>query len=144
MSAGIPKSAGGNLSSAGVVPGETAVTTPLILQPEALPAILTLSLLWAFRLYTLLIVFAYARHVVRESATPGEAPFTGRNNGEGLRGAVGRALIGINRGYWVGKGWSVVEHKKRGRGRKASTAGRNAPPRGLALREDRRGLLNGV
>lgn len=77
-----------------------------VLQPESSASILIISLLWLVRVYFVIIVMAFARDVVRGSATPGEAPFTGRNHGEGWEGSVGRALVSCNRGYWEGKdGW---------------------------------------
>jgi hypothetical protein len=77
-----------------------------VLQPESATSILILVILWAIRLYFLLIVFAFARQAVRSSATPAEEPFEGRNNGEGWKGRLGRALLGAGRGYWEGNGWA--------------------------------------
>jgi hypothetical protein len=76
-----------------------------ILLPESATSIFIIVLLWFVRLYFVMIVFASARQVVRASATPAEAPFEGRNNGEGWQGRLGRALVGVGRGYWEGTGW---------------------------------------
>ena len=105
-----------------------------VLQPEGSTSILIISVIWLIRIYFVIIVMAFARDVVRGSATPGEAPFTGRNYGEGWQGALGRALVSCNRGYWEGKsGWIPFGSKFRrsvepedGR-RRDSSEGRSLP-----------------
>ncbi|KAK6333490.1 hypothetical protein TWF718_011298 [Orbilia javanica] len=76
-------------------------------QPESMTSMAIIAGLWIVRAYFCLVVLAYARQVVRESATPSNPPFTGKN-GEGLQGTIGRTLININRRYWEGPiGWST-------------------------------------
>lgn len=85
-----------------------------VLQPESATSILIISILWVIRLYFVLVVLAFARNVVRDSATPGEAPFSGRNYGEGWKGRLGRALVGVNSSYWQGaEGWERLGSKFR-------------------------------
>ncbi|KAF3918072.1 hypothetical protein ABW21_db0206291 [Orbilia brochopaga] len=76
-------------------------------QPESMTSMSIIAGLWIIRAYFCLVVLAYARQVVRESATPASPPFTGKN-GEGFQGSIGRMLININRRYWEGPiGWST-------------------------------------
>ncbi|EWC48639.1 hypothetical protein DRE_01861 [Drechslerella stenobrocha 248] len=76
-------------------------------QPESMTSMSIIAGLWIVRAYFCLVVLAYARQVVRESATPSNPPFTGKN-GAGFQGAIGRTLININRRYWEGPiGWSM-------------------------------------
>ncbi|KAK6350258.1 hypothetical protein TWF696_006493 [Orbilia brochopaga] len=76
-------------------------------QPESMTSMSIIAGLWIVRAYFCLVVLAYARQVVRDSATPANQPFTGKN-GEGIRGSIGRMLININRRYWEGPiGWST-------------------------------------
>ncbi|KAL7268065.1 hypothetical protein RUND412_009322 [Rhizina undulata] len=85
-----------------------------VLQPESATSIFIISVLWAIRVYFVFVVLAYAREVVRSSATPGEAPFTGRNDGEGWKGQLGRTLVGVNKGYWAGEDeWTPMGTKFR-------------------------------
>ncbi|PUU79360.1 Inositolphosphorylceramide synthase subunit Kei1-domain-containing protein [Tuber borchii] len=106
-----------------------------VLQPEGSTSILIISVIWLIRVYFVIIVMAFAREVVRGSATPGEAPFTGRNYGEGWQGTLGRALVSCNRRYWEGKsGWIPFGSKFRrsvepedGRRRRDSSEGRSLP-----------------
>jgi hypothetical protein len=76
-----------------------------MLQPESATSILIIAIFWTIRLYFVVIAFAWARQVVRSSATSTEEPFEGRNGGEGWKGRLGRALIGVYKGYWRGDGW---------------------------------------
>src|SRR2546429_6601602 len=71
-----------------------------VMPPESATSIAILCLLWIVRAYFCVVVMAYARQVVRNSATGGVAPFTGKNGGEGWRGRGGRRLVGGNKGYW--------------------------------------------
>ncbi|PWW72179.1 DUF1753-domain-containing protein [Tuber magnatum] len=109
-----------------------------VLQPGDSASILIISMIWLIRIYFVIIVMAFAREVVRGSATPGEAPFTGRNYGEGWQGALGRTLVSCNRGYWEGKsGWTPFGSKfrrsvepedgRRRRRRRDSSEGRSLP-----------------
>ncbi|KAF3904120.1 hypothetical protein AA313_de0202143 [Arthrobotrys entomopaga] len=75
-------------------------------QPESMTSMTIILGLWVVRIYFCLVVMAYARQVVRESATPSNPPFTGKG-GDGIHGSIGRTLININRKYWEGPiGWS--------------------------------------
>ncbi|KAF3938056.1 hypothetical protein ABW19_dt0202759 [Dactylella cylindrospora] len=76
-------------------------------QPESITSFSIIVGLWIIRVYFCLVVLAYARQAVRDSATPSNPPFTGKN-GEGFQGMLGRMMIGINKGYWEGPlGWST-------------------------------------
>ncbi|EPS38079.1 hypothetical protein H072_8204 [Dactylellina haptotyla CBS 200.50] len=76
-------------------------------QPESMTSLSIILGLWIIRSYFCLVVLAYARQVVRESATPATPPFSGKN-GEGFQGSLGRRMININRRYWEGPiGWST-------------------------------------
>lgn len=94
---------------AAVAVGTPSSTTPAlgsgVLAPEAATSIMIICMLWVVRLYFMAVVFAHAREVVRDSATPSLAPFEGKNNGEGWQGKAGRAMISVGRGYWEGDGW---------------------------------------
>lgn len=88
-----------------------------VLQPESATSILLISVFWAVRLYFIVVVFAWARQVVRASAaaTPHEEPFERRTNGgAGWRGRLGRALLRVGPGYWRGGGgWAMLGGNKR-------------------------------
>lgn len=87
-----------------------------VLQPESATSILLISVFWAVRLYFIVVVFAWARQVVRASAaaSPHEEPFEGRANcGAGWRGRLGRALLRVGPGYWRGSGWTTLGGNKR-------------------------------
>ncbi|KAI5817217.1 Inositolphosphorylceramide synthase subunit Kei1-domain-containing protein [Pyronema omphalodes] len=76
-----------------------------VLQPESATSILLIAAFWVVRLYFIIVAFAWARQVVRASATSIEGPFEGRNGGQGWQGRLGRAMVGVGRGYWMGEGW---------------------------------------
>jgi len=99
---------GGQNAVAAGTPAETTASGFGVgmLQPESATSILLIAVFWTVRLYFVVVLFAWARHVVRSSATPSEEPFEGRNNGEGWQGRLGRALIGVGKGYWQGDGWA--------------------------------------
>ncbi|KAK6533351.1 hypothetical protein TWF694_002301 [Orbilia ellipsospora] len=87
-------------------------------QPESMTSMSIILGLWIVRIYFCLVVMAYARQVVRESATPSNPPFTGRG-GEGIHGSIGRTLININRKYWEGPiGWSPKQPSTQNQPRK--------------------------
>ncbi|KAI5805115.1 Inositolphosphorylceramide synthase subunit Kei1-domain-containing protein [Geopyxis carbonaria] len=97
-------------------PAETVAASGLgsgVLQPESATSIMIISILWAIRLYCILIVFSSARKVVRSSATPAEPPFEGRNGGDGWQGRLGRGMVNIGKGYWEGDGWAPFGAKFR-------------------------------
>jgi len=77
-----------------------------LLQPESATSIMIIAIFWTIRLYFVVIIFAWARHVVKTSATPPDEPFEGRNNGVGWQGRLGRALVGVGKSYWQGDGWA--------------------------------------
>lgn len=85
-----------------------------VLQPESATSILIISILWVIRSYFILIVLAFARNTVRDSATPGEEPFTGRNYGNGWKDRLGRTLVSISKANWQGAdGWERFGSKFR-------------------------------
>lgn len=94
--------ASGQGTAAAGINTEGAGTSPSflpegVLQPESATSILIISILWVIRSYFILIILAFARSVVRESATPGEEPFTGRNYGDGWKDRLGRVLVRISK-----------------------------------------------
>lgn len=102
-----------------VAVGEGAGTSPSflpsgVLQPESATSILIISILWVIRSYFILIIIAFARSVVRESVTPGEEPFTGRNYGNGWKDRLGRVLVRISKVNLQGAdGWERFGSKFR-------------------------------
>lgn len=94
--------------------GTSSFLSSGVLQPESATSILIISILWAIRSYFILIILAFARNVVRESATPGEEPFTGRNYGDGWKDRLGRVLVRISKANWQGAdGWERFGSKFR-------------------------------
>lgn len=91
-----------------------------VLQPESVPSIVVISLLWAARVYFVLVVMAYASSVLRHHlrsmsvarpSSPSKAgvgdmglnPFAiGTQEGQGWRGRLGRAMVAVGRSYWLG------------------------------------------
>lgn len=93
-------------------------------QPESFQSILFISLLWAMRVYFVLVMLAFARQTVRlRAAVPRhtQLPTHSRNvsvasvadidreifspyspEGQGWKGKLGRIMIGFGRGYWLG------------------------------------------
>ncbi|KAI4123522.1 MAG: hypothetical protein LQ338_005222 [Usnochroma carphineum] len=119
----------------GVSPGEPAVavgqpgfstTAPGpslghgVLQPESMSSIVTICVLWAVRVYFVLVVMSYARLVLRQhvaaisrsntalhtgskSSTLAEDPFAPHlPEGRGWKGKLGRLMIRMGRSYWLG------------------------------------------
>ena len=91
-----------------------------VLQPESISSIIVICALWAVRVYFVLIVMSYARLVLRKHVAT-----TSRNNaalhtgskdasrmedpfavhlpeGKGWKGRLGRLMINLARGYWLG------------------------------------------
>lgn len=109
----------GHTGAASTAPASTAAT---ILQSGSIASITVISLLWAIRLYFILIVLSYARGVLRQyivhashaasqplastSSDGGlyaEDPFAeGKELGAGWRGRLGRWMVGVGKGYWLG------------------------------------------
>lgn len=83
-----------------------------VLQPESATSIMIIAISWTIRLYFVTVAFAFAREVVRASATESEGPFEGSNGGEGWQGRLGRALVGVGRGYWKGDGYATFGGSK--------------------------------
>lgn len=100
-------------------PATTAVSPSLghgVLQPESISSIVAICALWAIRVYFVLIVMSYARLVLRRyvastsrtgigSKLSGliEDPFAIHlPEGKGWRGRLGRVMISVGRGYWLG------------------------------------------
>ena len=87
-----------------------------VLQPESISSIVAICALWTIRLYFVLIIMSYARLVLRRyvastsrTGTGGRAsgliedPFTIHSpEGRGWRGSLGRTMISMGRGYWLG------------------------------------------
>jgi len=148
-------------------PGTTASSPSLghgVLQPESVPSIVVISALWAVRVYFILVVMAYARSVLRQhlytsSRTKfyastddvAENPFAeGASEGEGWKGKLGRIMVSVGRGYWLGSsqddGWTrgmggkfrrstdVVGPVERERRRRSGT-GPPPPPQPLRVQE---------
>lgn len=107
---------------AAVAVGTPAEGNILAVAPESLTSIVIICCLWVVRVYFLVVVFAHAREVVREAAEGGEGPFDGL---EGWRGKLGRGLVGVGKGYWMGnKGWGSDRWGGvRGKGRRSEEQG---------------------
>lgn len=91
-----------------------------VLMPESMSSIIVICLLWAVRVYFVLIVMSYARLVLRRHVanmsrnstqlyTPGkgsnliENPFAMHlPEGKGWKGRLGRFMVGVARSYWLG------------------------------------------
>ena len=100
-------------------PATTAASPSLghgVLQPESISSIVAICALWAIRVYFVLIVMSYARLVLRRyvastsrTGTGGKAsgfiedPFAIHlPEGKGWKGRLGRAMVSVGRGYWLG------------------------------------------
>jgi len=108
-----------NATTTTTAPGFVAA----VLAPGALMSLAIVLALEGLRVYAALVALAYARAVLRRhvsgagsgggggfapyaggSAELAEDPFAvGRAEGSGWRGAVGRALVGVGRRYWLGR-----------------------------------------
>ena len=112
-------------NSAGAMTGGGALTT-VVLGRESLSSLVTICGLWLLRLYSILVVLAYARSVLRQhiviqsqtsasyvESTPidkdnssglhADSPFArGSQAGAGWRGALGRLMVGTGKSYWLG------------------------------------------
>ncbi|KAL6719152.1 hypothetical protein ACLMJK_003389 [Lecanora helva] len=104
-------------------PASTAASPSLghgVLQSESISSIVVICALWAIRVYMCLVVLSYVRLVLRRHVadlsrnstqlyTLGkpsayiENPFAVHfPEGKGLKGRLGRAMIAVARGYWLG------------------------------------------
>ena len=121
------------------------------LQPESFSSLVVILTLWTIRLYLTFLVFSYARTVLRQhiasvsrtyninpSSADGnylENPFASHfPAGFGWRGRVGRALVSVWKGYWLGRDGDVDEGWVPGQ---ASTKPREGT-KGVVERERRR------
>lgn len=91
-----------------------------VLMPESMSSIIVICLLWAVRVYFVLIVMSYARLVLRRhianmsrNSTQLYTPDKGSNlienpfamhlpEGKGWKGSLGRLMVGLGRTYWLG------------------------------------------
>ncbi|KAI9883142.1 MAG: hypothetical protein M1823_005090 [Watsoniomyces obsoletus] len=96
-----------------------------VLQPESMTSLIVICSLWALRMYFVFVVMAYARSVLRRhistsydtglamprkpesssstSSRPNPFASTTRE-GQGWPGRLGRVMIAVGRGYWLGGG----------------------------------------
>ena len=130
-----------------------------VLQPESISGIVVICALWAVRVYFILVVMSYARLVLRQhmavtsrasttaphasgkSSAHMDDPFAAHlPEGKGWQGYVGRTLLRVGRGYWLGseendEAWlSGAE----GRFRRRAEGPVQADPPGVVERERRR------
>ena len=111
-----------SLGSRGDIAG--LATTPslghAILQGGSLSSLVIICALWAIRLYFALVVLSYARYVLRQhvaaisrqntalhtgskSSNMAENPFSPHlNDGKGWKGKLGRLMVSVGKGYWLG------------------------------------------
>ncbi|KAI9821733.1 MAG: hypothetical protein M1827_002314 [Pycnora praestabilis] len=122
-----------------------------VLMTESMPSIVAISLLWAIRVYFILVIFSYARLVLRQHVysrssaqlhmhMDGAAddrvdnPFAeGTPEGQGWKGKLGRALLWVGQSYWLGHDGD--DEWAKGMGGKFR---KNAEPSGPIERERRR------
>jgi inositol phosphorylceramide synthase regulatory subunit len=87
---------------------------------ESIPSILVVVVLTLIRVYFILIMMAYARQVLRHyvysssspkfhlhtdgaADTPADNPFAeGSPEGQGWKGKLGRVMVSVGKGYWLG------------------------------------------
>lgn len=113
-----------------------------VLQPESISSVVVISALWATRVYFILVVMSYARLVLRQhvatTSRSNTALHTGAKSsayledpfavhlpeGKGWKGRLGRLMVRVGRGYWLGteegdEAWVAAEAgrlRKRGAG----------------------------
>lgn len=130
-----------------------------VLQPESISGIVVICALWAVRLYFILVVMSYARLVLRQhlvvtSRAPTTAAHAGGKSpahlddpfaahlaeGKGWQGRVGRALVRVGRGYWLGseEGDEAWLSGAEGRFRRRAEGPVQPDPPGVVERERRR------
>ena len=113
VAAGTPASVPGGTTGNGSV-------RAAVLTTESINSLGIIISLWTIRLYFCLIMLAYARFVLRQhiavagakttaytSASPStnlaENPFgESKPEGQGWKGKLGRAMVAVGRGYWLG------------------------------------------
>ncbi|RPB29405.1 DUF1753-domain-containing protein, partial [Terfezia boudieri ATCC MYA-4762] len=129
------------------------------LPAESVASITIIAVLWLIRIYFFLVVLAFSRAVVRgEDVDENSASAGGRYMGfrspalrgvsaieaeTGWKGKIGRALVGVNRGYWEEEGkWGsewmrLGDAEERGRVRRGGSRGESVgSSRSLSLRRD--------
>ncbi|KAJ5106785.1 hypothetical protein N7456_003460 [Penicillium angulare] len=97
----------------------------VVAQPESFQSIVFISILWAIRVYFVLVMLAFARETLRiwiavpkhtqlpthsrnvsvaSVADIDREPFTAYSpDGQGWRGKLGRIMVGIGHNYWLGE-----------------------------------------
>ncbi|KAL1305597.1 hypothetical protein AAFC00_007200 [Neodothiora populina] len=110
--------AGQDAVAVGKHDASSATLGSAVFQGGSIMSITAICMLWMVRVYFCLIVMAYARGVLRQyivtmSASSyggsdrsdlAENPFApGREQGEGCKGALGRAMTRVLQNYWLGK-----------------------------------------
>lgn len=92
-----------------------------VLQPESISSVVMICALWAARVYCVLVVMSYARLVLRQHSAPWSNPNSTSHTGvakdaayldnpfaahlpegRGWQGRLGRAMVKVARGYWLG------------------------------------------
>lgn len=83
-------------------------------EAEGITSGVVVGLLWAFRFYLMFVVMGFAREAVRRHVAgwhkhgveDDREVFVGMG---GLKGSLGRAMVRVGRGYWVGSDREVQE-----------------------------------
>ena len=144
-------------------PGEPAISTASgpslghgVLQPESMSGIIVIVILWAIRIYLVLIAMSYARLVLRRwvmaNAGRNVQLFTGSKSvgmledpfaehsplGQGWKGKLGRSMVGIGRKYWLGAGEGDEGLMNENIALGGLSQNREGEQRGLGERERRR------
>lgn len=126
-----------------------------VLQPESMSSVIVIVALWAIRVYFILIVLSYARFVLRQyiatvsrsnvelhtgsaDGNLAENPFARHMpEGQGWKGRLGRLMVRVGRGYWLGSeegdAWMI---SRNGKFRRLATKEPGVP--GVVERERRR------
>ncbi|KAJ5141833.1 hypothetical protein N7526_002828 [Penicillium atrosanguineum] len=77
-----------------------------VYQPESFQSIVFISLLWAIRVYFVLVMLAFARQTLRlwvaVPDTPNYPPTVATPDGQGWKGKLGRIMVSIGHSYWLG------------------------------------------
>ena len=111
-----------------------------VLQPESISSVIVICALWATRVYFVLVVMNYARLVLRQHSPPPSHTGTANSTayldnpfaphlpqGKGWQGQIGRAMVRVARGYWLGteegdEAWVAAEATRRLRKRHGGEA----------------------
>jgi len=128
-----------------------------VLQPESFESVIVIMMLWAVRVYLVLVVMSYARLVLRRyvAATSRNRPVfyersksggvvedsfaVGLPEGRGWQGCMGRWMISLAPGYWLGSedGDDVWLHEEMAMGKMRRRDGAVETP-GVVERERRK------